>query len=75
MECPYCKQEMKTGYIKGDGRWKLRWREKGKVHTFADTLAGIGFPKAVKYSWWKFQIPGEYCKSCKKLIIDTEISE
>ncbi len=44
MECPYCKQEMKTGYIKGDGRWK-------------------------------FRIPGEYCKSCKKLIIDTEISE
>ena len=40
MECPYCKQEMKNGYIKGDGRWKLRWREKGKVHTFADTLAG-----------------------------------
>lgn len=22
MECPYCKQEMKQGYLKGDGRMR-----------------------------------------------------
>lgn len=75
MECPYCKQEMKKGYLKGDGRSKVRWKEEGKKRSFGDTLAGVGLPMAVKYYWVDFKIPGEYCKQCKKLIIDTEISE
>jgi hypothetical protein len=75
MECPYCKQEMKRGYLKGDGRSKVRWQEEGKKVTFSDKVAGIGLTEATKYSWGTFQLPGEYCKNCKKLIIDTGITE
>ena len=75
MEGPYCKQEMKRGYLKGDGRQKVRWQEEGKKTSLADKFAGAGLPEAAKYSMGAFQIPGEYCKSCKKLIIETGISE
>ncbi len=75
MECPYCKQEMKRGFLKGDGRSKVRWQEEGKKNSLADKLAGAGLPEVAKYSLGAFQLPGEYCKRCKKLIIDTEISE
>ena len=75
MECPYCKQEMKRGYLKGDGRQKVRWQEDGNDHALADAVFRVGLPDAVKYSWGKFKIPGEYCKNCKKLIIETGIAE
>ena len=75
MECPYCKQEMKRGYLKGDGRSMVRWYEEGQHISIADKVAGTGLPEAVEYSWGKFKLPGEYCKSCKKLIIETGITE
>lgn len=73
MECPYCKQEMKRGYLDGDGRRSVRWLEEGKRLTVADKLAGNGV--VAKATWGTFKIPGEYCKNCKKLIIDTEVTE
>ena len=75
MGCPYCKQEMKKGYLKGDGRQKVRWHEEGKKNSLADKMTGVGLPEATKYSMGTFKLPGEYCKICKKLIIDTWISE
>lgn len=75
MECPYCKQEMKQGYLKGDGRMSVRWHEEGKQISFGDKLAGSGVLQAARYSWGTFKLPGEYCSSCKKLMIDTGISE
>ena len=75
MECPYCKQEMKKGYLKGDGRTSVRWHEEGEKLTLTDVIAGIGLPEAVRYGFGTFKLPGRYCEKCKKLIIDTEISE
>lgn len=75
MECPYCKKEMKQGYLKGDGRSKVRWQEEGKRISLGDKMAGSGLPEAAKYSLGTFQLPGWYCKSCKKLLIDTGITE
>ncbi|MBQ8799920.1 MAG: hypothetical protein IJZ55_10180 [Lachnospiraceae bacterium] len=75
MECPYCKQEMKQGYLKGDGRMSVRWHEEGKRISLGDKMTGSGGLQATKYSWGTFKLPGRYCKSCKKLIIDTFISE
>lgn len=75
MECPYCKQEMKKGYLKGDGRSKVRWHEEGKKSSLADKMVGIGLPEVAKYSLGAFQLPGAYCKNCKKLIINTGITE
>ena len=42
MECPYCRQEMKRGYLGGDGRRSVRWHEEGKRLTVADKLVGSG---------------------------------
>lgn len=75
MDCPYCKQEMKRGYLKGDGRQKIRWHEEGKHIGLVDKMAGIGLPEAVEYGFGTFKIFGEYCENCKKLIIETGISE
>ena len=74
MECPYCKQEMKKGYLKGDGRSKVRWHEEGQHISITDKMAGNGLPEAVEYSWGAFKLSGEYCKKCKKLIINTGIT-
>lgn len=73
MECPYCKQEMKRGYLYGDGRRSVRWQEEGKKLMITDKMAGIGL--VAKATWGTFKIPGEYCKNCKKLMIETEIAE
>lgn len=73
MECPYCRQEMKRGYLGGDGRRSVRWHEEGKRLTVADKLVGSG--TVAKATWGTFKIPGAYCRNCKKLIIDTEITE
>ena len=35
----------------------------------------VGEPEAIKYTFLDFKLFGEYCKSCKKLIIDTGITE
>lgn len=41
---------MKRGYLKGDGRSKVRWQEDGKKTSLADKFAGVGLPEAAKYS-------------------------
>ncbi len=75
MECPYCKQEMKRGYLKGDGRQKVRWHEEGKKIALTDKIVGAGILQAVEYGFGTFKLFGAYCEGCKKLIIDTGINE
>jgi hypothetical protein len=75
MKCPYCEKEMERGYLKGDGRSKVRWHKEGERRTIADALGRVGEPEAIKYTFFDFKLFGEYCKSCKKLIIDTGITE
>ena len=75
MECPYCKQEMKRGHLKGDGRQKVRWQEEGKKIAFVDKIAGTGELEVAEYGFGTFKIFGTYCEGCKKLIIETGISE
>ena len=57
----------------GDGRRSVRWQEEGKKLMITDKMAGIGL--VAKATWGTFKIPGEYCKNCKKLMIETEIAE
>lgn len=73
MECPYCRQKMERGYLDGDGRRSVRWHEEGKKLSISDKLAGTGV--VAKPSFGLFRIPGAYCKKCRKLVIDVEITE
>lgn len=75
MECPYCKKEMKKGYLKGDGRSKVRWHEEKEKKALVDKIFGVGELDAVEYGFGTFKISGWYCETCKKLIIETGITE
>ena len=78
MKCPYCGEQMKSGVIRYDSRSGLRWRSKEEKISnwdkFCDSLGGIGqLTAAEENGWSRGSIPGEYCSTCKKLIIETDI--
>lgn len=75
MECPYCNQEMQKGIISGDGRSKVYWKAGGKKANLMDKLSGRGKLEAVNYPLADFTIEADYCAACKKIIIETDISE
>ncbi len=73
MQYPYCKSEMSSGDIIGDGRTKVRWQAKGEKLSLLDkAITEKGCIKA-GYSLTQFKLSGEYCKSCNKIIIDTGV--
>lgn len=74
MNCPYCEKEMEKGVISGDGRSGVYWKAGEKRAGFMDKLGGEGRLNAVKYSLAVFEIDAYYCRECKKMIFDTELS-
>lgn len=74
MKCPYCENEMQNGSIVGDGRTKVHWVPEGEKYGLMDALAGKGRLDA-NYTFAAFNIEANYCKTCKKMIIDTNISK
>lgn len=76
MDCPYCGKQMQRGEILSDPRMRISWIPENRFNkSFMDKLwsADMHRLKNVTYrsgAW----IPGNYCSSCKKLIIDTEIT-
>lgn len=75
MNCPYCSKEMTPGEILGDPRSSVRFQPEGVKYTFGDTLCGIGKLTAARNKFSAFHIPANYCPSCRKLIIDTEVAK
>lgn len=78
--CPYCGNNMIHGVLSGDGRSGLYWNKGEKANSFIDKIGGSGKVMAVKYKPSEllpasFNVEAEYCSSCKKMIIDTEISK
>lgn len=74
MKCPYCEKEMQNGTISGDGRSGVYFNEGTNRVSMMDKLVGKGKVLAVNYGLATFTVEANYCPSCKKLIIDTEIS-
>ena len=74
--CPYCGQEMQAGSVTGDGRGSLYWQPAGTRRRISDYLGGRGRIKSATYhSLLRFDLKGNYCPGCRKLIIDTEIQK
>ncbi|MEE3455186.1 MAG: PF20097 family protein [Succiniclasticum sp.] len=74
--CPYCGQEMQAGSVTGDGRGRLYWQPAGARRRILDYLVGRGSIKSATYqSLLRFDLKGNYCPGCMKLIIDTEIQK
>ena len=78
MVCPYCNKEMQKGVISGDGRAPVSFNAGDKKVNMFEQLAGVGVIEAVKYVPkyvpLSFQIEAFYCKPCRKMIFDTDIS-
>ena len=72
MICPYCGKEMQKGILAGDVR-SLAWKEGEKGPGAVDFIAGIGRLSAAKTKLTWMRLESHYCKSCQKLIIDTDI--
>lgn len=73
MTCPFCGKEMQAGIISGDGRSKVYWEPEEEKLAIMDKIAGKGMIDA-EYSLTKFKIQCDYCKNCRKMIFDTNIS-
>lgn len=76
MNCPYCSAPLQAGTIRFDGRTLMRWLPEGKKVGFWDSLGGVGQLTAAQYPLFaNGKLPGHYCSSCKKLIIDTDVAK
>ena len=73
--CPYCNNNMKEGFISGDGRSRVRWEDANeKVGRFEKAITNKGCI-AAKYTLTSFHIKANYCENCGKIIFDARIIE
>lgn len=72
-KCPYCGIEMASGKITGYGRrGKIIWEsDSEKIDLFDKIFTEKGRIQA-KYTFTKFEIGGDYCPRCNKIIIDAK---
>ena len=70
MNCPYCGKDMEKGYIKSSRR--LFWSRGGELETVDenDLKLSKGFLKSLKGFFVGFSVESEYCKDCKKIIME-----
>ncbi len=72
VEVVQCGKEMKKGVLAGSVH-SLAWKEEEKGPGAIDMIAGIGRLSAAKFKLTHLTMDSYFCKSCKKLIIDTDI--
>ncbi len=74
MRCPYCNQEMKTGFVQSRVSWftetrhSLFWWEgprRGDIPINGNPIMGAGGPA----------VAAAYCKTCQKVIIQLQGDE
>ena len=67
MQCPFCKQEMEQGRLAN---------EYPGLYYIANTEKGFYLADKIKIStthWWQnYLVMADYCKTCKKIIIDVK---
>ncbi|MBE5803096.1 MAG: hypothetical protein E7316_01115 [Clostridiales bacterium] len=74
MKCPYCDGEMQHGKLSGDGRSRVHFAQEGKKVSWSENLVGVGIVQT-KRRFGKFEIDGDYCEKCKKIILDAEVGK
>ena len=78
MKCPYCNEQMQSGMIRYDSRSGLRWTSdtdnRSGWDKFFDALARIGQLTAAEENGWTTGcVAANFCPTCKKIIIETDI--
>ena len=81
--CPYCNREMDHGYIhfpgvhRREARANVRWNT-GNLRPFSDMMGDSKFITAARYQdvvGTVIEIPAYYCDICKKMIIETDLTQ
>lgn len=69
MKCPYCKKEMKEGFVRALGRGGICWVN--DKTNFAAARSADGFFQFGKAPWLSSEcVPAHNCDSCKVVIIN-----
>ncbi|MBQ6288319.1 MAG: hypothetical protein IJK71_03630 [Clostridia bacterium] len=72
--CPYCGQEMDDGEVMSNGPCALYWLPSDPELRALAFRGGRGLLKSVvSRNLVQISIKGNYCHTCRKLIIPTEI--
>ena len=75
MTCPFCGSEMEKGILSGDGRSSVTWKQGDQKTGVMDRIAGIGTVTAARHTLTAFMIEAFFCRRCKKMIFDTDVTE
>ena len=74
MICPYCNKEMIDGNLSCDGRASLLFSPGDKRMPFLDQIGGAGRLTAAQGGGWsRIQVKANFCRDCRKIIIDTDV--
>jgi len=67
MDCPYCKNDMKEGFIPRD-RYSIKWIPGEDSGIFAQFRKGIKLTRTLEDG----SVAAYFCEGCKKIIIDLD---
>ena len=66
MECPFCGQELETGFLQSNGGSAVYWAKKPKMFSTLLNPDIIG-----EHDWLHgFSAPASRCTQCRKIIIN-----
>ncbi len=76
-KCPYCQNELKSGFIEADGRAAIVWRDENATKNTLQKIASIFATHIGEYIvlgeariFRNTRVEAEYCDICKKVTID-----
>ncbi len=75
MHCPYCHAEMKQGHLKIQKSMPVWYGDDENVSNLDRALGGIGVLIPPKKTPLYAIFPASYCSSCRKMILDTDITK
>jgi len=75
MTCPFCGNNMVKGILSGDGRSRVTWKEGEKKAGAMDKIVGSGIITAARHNLVSFTIESFFCRNCKKMIFDTDVTK
>lgn len=76
MDCPYCGGAMQHGEVFGDGRMRVSWIPENRFNqTVMDKILSADMHRLTGATYkGGFWIPADYCKTCRKMIIETDMT-
>lgn len=75
MICPFCGSEMEKGILSGDGRSPVTWKQGDRKTGAMDKIVGLGTVTAAKRTLAAFTIESFFCRECRKMIFDTDVTK